>query len=72
MMSTTTSRYKSQILDNTRKLTQIRSDIFFLSKCKEFSIIPNGLVVKNPLQYTYNTKFSQMHAENCQKYYAII
>ena len=31
-----------------KKLTKTQSDIVFLSKCKKFNIVPNGLKLSNP------------------------
>ena len=38
------------IIDTTKKIAKARSDIFFLSKCKQNNVIPKGLIIKNPLQ----------------------
>ena len=39
-----------------KKLAQVRSDIYFMSECKQF--IPKGLKIKSPLESTYNTAYS--------------
>ena len=53
------SRLKWNIVDTTKKIAKVRSDIFFLSKCKQINVIPKGLIIKNPLASTYNTFYSR-------------
>ncbi|XP_068135476.1 uncharacterized protein [Hyperolius riggenbachi] len=42
-----------------KKLAQLDSDIFFLSKCKKENLIPKGITIRNPVQHTFNTHFAQ-------------
>ena len=51
-------RQKWKILDICTKETQVNSDIYFLKECKKNNTIPNGLLIKNPMKTTYNTKYS--------------
>ncbi|XP_070576158.1 uncharacterized protein [Ptychodera flava] len=37
----------------------------FLSKCRKYTVIPKGLVVKNPLKNTFNTAYSE---KLCRKF----
>ena len=52
------SRTKWKAVELVKNSAQVRSDLYFLSKCKKLSIIPNGLVVKNPLSNTSPSKSS--------------
>ncbi|XP_075460703.1 uncharacterized protein LOC142497154 [Ascaphus truei] len=59
MKDTTLYRTQMKLKDLLKKQAQLVSDIIFLRNCKKKHLIPKGLVLKNPLATTYNTKFSQ-------------
>ena len=52
------SRKKWRLLNATKKLDQVRSDTYFMPKCKQMVVIPKGLKIKKPLESTYNTAYS--------------
>ena len=53
------SRLKWNIIDTTKKIAEVRSDVFFLSKFKQINVIPKGFIIKNSLASTYNTFYNR-------------
>ena len=59
-----TSPLKFNIIDTTKKIAKVRSDIFFLSKCKQINVITKGVMIKNPLTIMYNTFYCKKLCQN--------
>ena len=57
------SRLKRNIIDTTKKISTVRSDIFFFSKSKQINVIPKGLnhqeSVSKYVQYLLQSKIMQ-------------
>ena len=53
------SRPQWNVLNSYAKLATINSQIFFLLECKKADKVPKGLRIKNPLESTYNSRYSR-------------
>ena len=54
-------------INTTKKIAKVRSDIYFLSKCKQSNVTPKGLITKNPLTSTYNTFYSRKLCQDLEQ-----